>query len=465
MYVVQGNFGTKGNFEAVLREGSQLVHYWRSNNDSVLPWYRSVSFGNNVSSEPAMIQSNFGNVGNLELVVKEGNKLRHYWRDNDAPGLPWHKGILFGDNVRSAPALIQSSFGNVGNFELVVREWGGPTVGYKLRHYWRDNDASGLPWHKGILFGDNVRSAPALIQSSFGNVGNFELVVREWGGWQDYYKLRHYWRNNDASGLPWHKGILFGDHAGYTPAMIQSNFGNVGNFELVVREWGGSGTRYKLRHYWRNNDASGLPWHKGASFGDHITYQPSFIQGNFGYNGNFELLAKRGNCLTHFWRNNDASGFPWSEEIQTHTVVPLGRNPTPAENAKFLGWFPNLRNWKITAPSSGIYNCISWSVGVTNDWLWPGSTIAAFDAFYASYGWAPSASGNREYHKRKIALWADASGCTHGSPETYDCDWHESKCGSAERIMHDKFQMQYGVYGNIVKYYEKFDANANLDLV
>ncbi len=52
----------------------------------------------------------------------------------------------------------------------------------------------------------------------------------------------------------------------------------------------------------------------------------------------------------------------------------------------------------------------------------------------------------------------------HMALATYDCDWHESKCGMFERIMHDKFQMQGGKYGNIIKYYEKYDPNANLDL-
>ncbi|MGD2249901.1 MAG: hypothetical protein PVF58_15950 [Candidatus Methanofastidiosia archaeon] len=89
-------------------------------------------------------------MGNFELVGREGTKLRHYWRHNDANKLPWNKGVLFGDNVDSAPALIQSNFGNKGNFELVVRE------GTKLRHYWRHNDANELPWNKGVLFGDNV---------------------------------------------------------------------------------------------------------------------------------------------------------------------------------------------------------------------------------------------------------------------------------------------------------------------
>ena len=240
--------------------------------------------------------------------------------------------------------------------------------------------------------------------------------------------------------------------------MIQGNFGDRGNFELVVREGN------KLRHYWRANDASGYPWHKGDIFSDHITFQPSLIQSNFGDRGNFELLTIHGNCFTHFWRNNNSSGYPWSEEIQTHAIVPLGNPPTAAQRTKFLGAFPNLRNWNITDPTTGIYNCIAWSVGITIQWIWPGNTVAVFDTFYASHGWSPSADGRREYKKRKVALWADSSGCTHGSRETHDCDWHESKCGGWERIMHDKFQMQGGSYGNIIKYYEKHDPNANLDL-
>ena len=46
-----------------------------------------------------LIQGNFGNKGNFEVLVREGVKLRHYWRNNDAAGLPWNKGVLFGDGV------------------------------------------------------------------------------------------------------------------------------------------------------------------------------------------------------------------------------------------------------------------------------------------------------------------------------------------------------------------------------
>ena len=146
---------------------------------------------------------------------------------------------------------------------------------------------------------------------------------------------------------------------------------------------------------------------------------------------------------------------------------PRGSAPGASLSAVFQGYWPRLRTWSVTGPRTGQYNCISWSVGVTDQWLWPGGTTADFDAFYASYGWTVSSSCNREYKKRKVALYAmnsDPQDCTHGSRETHDCGWHESKCGGLEKIMHIRTEMEGGVYGDVIKCYEKRDKTANLDL-
>jgi len=152
---------------------------------------------------------------------------------------------------------------------------------------------------------------------------------------------------------------------------------------------------------------------------------------------------------------------------------PKGDPPTTKQKTRFQNWFPNLKTWSVTGPAtggywvSGSYNCIAWSVGVTDDWLWPGNTVQDFDAFYASYGWTISDSCERKYKKRKVALYAynsDPNDCTHGSRETHDCSWHESKCGGAERIMHIKSELEGGDYGSIIRCYEKQDSKANLDL-
>jgi hypothetical protein len=170
-----------------------------------------------------------------------------------------------------------------------------------------------------------------------------------------------------------------------------------------------------------------------------------------------------------FWKR----WFCWWRKI-VHFLVclfgskpPRGNAPSASRRALIEGWFPNLQTWSVTGPVTGSYNCIAWSVGITNEWLWPGYTVTDFDAFYALHGWSVSTSGNREYKKRKVALYAnnsDPSDCTHGSRETHDCRWDESKLGPQERIMHIRHQLEGGAYGNIIRFYEKYDPTSNLDL-
>lgn len=146
---------------------------------------------------------------------------------------------------------------------------------------------------------------------------------------------------------------------------------------------------------------------------------------------------------------------------------PKGIPPTASQESTIEGDFPNLKTWSVTDPIMGSYNCIAWSVGSTSEWFWPGNTVQDFDAFYASYGWAVSANGSREYKIRKVALYAnnsDPNSCAHGSRETHNCIWDESKLGGLERIMHIRSELEGGYYGEVIRYYEKHDANANLDL-
>lgn len=104
-----------------------------------------------------VIQSNFGRQGNFEMVVPLGSRLAHFFRDNDAPGRPWHGPFVFFDSsakssgdgqveaIPTAPtavSLLQSNFVTPGNLELVVRL--SPTIGEdRLVFFYRD--ATG--WH------------------------------------------------------------------------------------------------------------------------------------------------------------------------------------------------------------------------------------------------------------------------------------------------------------------------------
>ena len=146
---------------------------------------------------------------------------------------------------------------------------------------------------------------------------------------------------------------------------------------------------------------------------------------------------------------------------------PKGDPPTAEQKTRIEPHFPNLKTWNVTGPATDKYNCIAWSVGIKNEWIWPGHTVQDFDSFYSLHGWTVSSNCNREYKKRKVALYAynsNPNSCSHGSRETHDCGWDESKLGKWERIMHIRTELEGGFYGYIIRCYEKRDNNANLDL-
>src|SRR5215212_9578264 len=133
----------------------------------------------------SLIQSDFGgDHGNFEAVVTEGDTLAHWWRDNEAPGLPWKRGqTIVPAGVAGAGGIIQSDFGSDDhkNFEVVVplRGSAGRT---ELWHFSHDNSDATLPWRRGQRVTgdvDDVAGPAPLIQSDLGSGdhGNFEVVV------------------------------------------------------------------------------------------------------------------------------------------------------------------------------------------------------------------------------------------------------------------------------------------------
>jgi hypothetical protein len=159
----------------LVRQSDQLCHYFRNNDEEWLQWEGPTCFGRNIRSAPALIQSRFGNHGDFEVVVQQGNQVCHYWRDNDQEEALWNPQFTecFGQNVTSAPALMQSNFDDRGNFEVVVRQ------DSQLCHFWRNNDGwdrmvvineeghqvQPAPWNSSLCFGEDAASAPALIQT------------------------------------------------------------------------------------------------------------------------------------------------------------------------------------------------------------------------------------------------------------------------------------------------------------
>jgi len=137
----------------------------------------------------ALIQSNFGTPGNLEVVVRIGNRLAHLYKDS---GGGWKKSNFSFDGAAGIPGFIQSTRGNKGHFEVLT-----PLTAGGMKHLWRDNDSSDLHWHQSDNFGNGSIDAATIIQSNFGpsGSGNLEAVART-GNCVD-----HYWRPAAASGM------------------------------------------------------------------------------------------------------------------------------------------------------------------------------------------------------------------------------------------------------------------------
>ena len=81
-----------------------------------------------------MLQSRFGDQGNFDVVVPStAGGLVHFWRNNDAPGLPWNGPYPFGQplGMCTGSSVIQSDFeapGLPGNLEVVAVTGGGQMV-------------------------------------------------------------------------------------------------------------------------------------------------------------------------------------------------------------------------------------------------------------------------------------------------------------------------------------------------
>lgn len=128
----------------------------------------------------------------------------------------------------------------------------------------------------------------------------------------------------------------------------------------------------------------------------------------------------------------------------------LPRKLTASEKTTFLASFPllDVDFTIVTDEPTGAYNCISWTVGVTNFWHWPGSNLSDFDNFYSQFGLIRKTKGH-------VAAWGFANNnMTHGciSGPTHGPCW-ESKCGSLARIQHCLNELNGPAYGHVIAYY------------
>jgi hypothetical protein len=118
--IIQSGLGSDdpedGNLEVVVLEAKGLVHYACPKEDGHYTNWTDRKNPDVVSGFAAgpgcIIQSTFGtgDHGNFEVVVLEGSELVHYWHDNNAPGSPWQRGAVISTRATGPGCIIQSDY-------------------------------------------------------------------------------------------------------------------------------------------------------------------------------------------------------------------------------------------------------------------------------------------------------------------------------------------------------------------
>jgi hypothetical protein len=137
--------------------------------------------------------------------------------------------------------------------------------------------------------------------------------------------------------------------------------------------------------------------------------------------------------------------------------------------------FPDLvpERHTVTSKRTTRYNCIAWSVGLSDKQWWPDPwgvgawfpgvpraiTLDAFARGYASVGYQPCDDGRFEIGFEKIALYAKAGPSgpmpTHAAYQLVNGKW-TSKLGSLEDIEHSaEADLNGTLYGQPIKYFRR----------
>jgi hypothetical protein len=359
-YFIQSRHGAQGNFELVTpTPAANGLDFWFRDNDNNMTWggpWRLAPGRRYVGS--TLIQSNYGETGNLEvLAVDTAGNLDFFWRLDHDPWT-WSGPFTIAGGLRGTPCMVQSRFGSQGNFEVVV-----PHADGGLAFLFRDND-NNMTWGGPFRFGGGKRyNGATLIQSNYGRTGNLEVLAIDETGTMDFF-----WRE-DAAPFTWHGPFQIATGLRGTPSLIQSNFGDQGNFEVVAPHADGG-----LAFFWRDNDG-GMNWQGLFRFGDAMMYdQVSLFQSNYGA-GNFEVVAidTAGNP-DFFWRVGQTP-WTWSGPFS------LGREESFNVSECIYNWRAAYRQvgTHITArinlmPDPGVTPAMlntlrnTWRTGIQNTW-------------------------------------------------------------------------------------------------
>jgi len=280
-----------------------------------------------------MIESGDGALHrNFELLApSKGKSFTHWWRNNAVSNLPWAAAETEANDVAIDLTLTGTTYNR--NFETIYL-----TTGNRLHHWYFDQSTG--KWVNGPIFGPtNAEGCVGFCESDY-TQGQFDVVVAVRGGSFEHWSrvsgnwskvasfgsgfltagpsllettfgnlefvgtcldgtLQHFYR----SGGNWIAAEVFASGVKSHACMIQGQFGidtdsGNGNFELCVAMPNGA-----VQHWWRNNQASSYPWAMGAQFGSNVNRVIALLQGSFGFN--LELIVLRNDgLLQHYWRDD-----------------------------------------------------------------------------------------------------------------------------------------------------------------
>jgi Domain of unknown function (DUF4185) len=335
-----------GNLEAVILASGTLQHWYRDQTDDPVrhTWRQAPDVTRDAVGPGSLIMSSFGTGEhrNFEVVVpldngRGGADLWHFFHDNSAPASPWVRTRPVAADVTGPGCIIQSDYdhsGNDANFEVVVpvRNASG---GADLRHFFRDNSDLGSAWVPTGIVARDVAGPGSLIMSSFGTGEhrNFEVVVpvRNESGGAD---LRHFFRDNSDSALPWIPAQIVAHDVAGPGCLIASDFtynGKDGNFEVVVPLPKGDGIQ--LRHHFHDNSNLAGPWQQAQMITDSCSGGCAIVQSDFrtgehgiwGEHGTFEVIVEEcSSSVIAYVHANVDTGLPWFR----HAVV-IREQPAP----------------------------------------------------------------------------------------------------------------------------------------
>jgi len=170
-----------------------------------------------------------------------------------------------------------------------------------------------------------------------------------------------------------------------------------------------------------------------------------------------------------WFRGEGSSGPAWDSAEGRNFQLKIG----PARDDADPSWkeellrsksFPNLKEESFVGigPSAQAYNCIAWTLGITDEWVWPGTRVEDFDALYGQHGYRPleSVDLSLDPSLEKIVVYGLPPRRAHGVIEvTHGARMDDqgrltSKIGTQPLIRHDSAQDLVGPsYGEPIRVY------------